>query len=58
MRRTKGEQTRAAIAEAALPMFREHDTSPGRAKTDRLIDSTAALAERLIRAARLPALRS
>jgi AcrR family transcriptional regulator len=35
-----------------------HDTSPGCAKTYRLIDSTAPLAERLIRLARLPVLRS
>jgi AcrR family transcriptional regulator len=35
-----------------------HDTSPDCAKTYRLIDSTAPLAERLIRLARLPMLRS
>lgn len=35
-----------------------HDTSPGRAKTYRLIDSTAPLAERLIRLARFPLARS
>jgi AcrR family transcriptional regulator len=35
-----------------------HDTSPGCAKTYRLIDSTAPLAERLVRLARLPVLRS
>ena len=35
-----------------------HDTAPGCEKTYRLIDSTAPLAERLIRLARLPGLRS
>jgi hypothetical protein len=35
-----------------------HDTSPGCEKTYRLIDSTAPIAERLIRLARLPVLRS
>ena len=35
-----------------------HDTSPDCAKTYRLIDSTAPLAERLIRLARLPILRT
>ena len=35
-----------------------YDTSPGCAKTYRLIDSTAPLAERLIRLARVPGLRS
>jgi hypothetical protein len=68
---TKGEQTRATIAEVALRMFREqwlysmgivlywvHDTSQGCEKTYRLIDSTAPLAERLIRLARLPGPRS
>jgi len=35
-----------------------HDTSAGREKTYRLIDSTAPLAERLIRLARVPGLRS
>jgi AcrR family transcriptional regulator len=113
----KGEQTRRAIAEAALRLFREqgyeattmraiakeagvatgnayyyfgsegarirvpaglrsrlpellwlysmgivlywvHDTSPGCEKTYRLIDVTAPLAERLVRLARLPVLRS
>jgi hypothetical protein len=119
-RGSKGEQTRRAIAEAALRLFREHaaepasplspfspassptraaaialyaevidgarvrvpaglrgrlpellwlysmgivlywvhDTSPGCAKTYRLIDLTAPLAERLVRLARLPMLRS
>ena len=79
MRSTKGEQTRAVIAEAALRMFREQGYeattmraiakeagvatgnayySPGCGKTYRLIDSTAPLAERLIRLARVPGLRS
>jgi hypothetical protein len=35
-----------------------HDTSPGCQKTFRLIDATVPLAERLIRLARLPVLRS
>jgi transposase-like protein len=84
-RGSKGEQTRRAIAEAALRLFREqgyeattmraiakeagvatgnayyywvHDASPGCEKTYRLIDLTAPLAERLVRLARLPVLRS
>jgi Tetracyclin repressor-like, C-terminal domain len=35
-----------------------HDTSPGCQRTYRLIDSTAPIAERLVRMARLPGLRS
>jgi len=35
-----------------------HDTSPGCEKTYRLIDATAPLAERVIRMARWPGLRS
>ena len=39
-------------------LFWVHDSSPGCAKTYRLIDMTAPLAERLIRLARLPFVRS
>jgi hypothetical protein len=35
-----------------------HDTSPGCQRTYRLVDSTAPIAERLVRMARLPGLRS
>ena len=41
-----------------IVLYWVHDTSPGCEKTYRLIDSTAPLAERLIRLARLPGLRS
>jgi AcrR family transcriptional regulator len=41
-----------------IVLYWVHDTSPGCAKTYRLIDSTAPLAERLIRLSRLPVLRS
>jgi hypothetical protein len=41
-----------------LNVFWVHDTSAGCEKTYRLIDSTAPLAERLIRLARVPGLRS
>ena len=41
-----------------IVLYWVHDTSPGCAKTYRLIDLTAPLAERLIRLARLPVLRS
>jgi len=41
-----------------IVLYWVHDTSPGCAKTYRLIDSTAPLAERLIRLARLPMLRT
>ena len=68
MRSTKGEQTRAAIAEVrpellwlysmGIVLYWVHDTSPGCEKTYRLIDSTAPLAERLIRLARVPGLGS
>ena len=54
------------LAIAAVPdrkvmgivLYWVHDTSPGCEKTYRLIDSTAPLAERLIRLARFPGLRS
>jgi AcrR family transcriptional regulator len=41
-----------------IVLYWVHDTSPDCAKTYRLIDSTAPLAERLIRLARLPVVRS
>jgi hypothetical protein len=41
-----------------IVLYWVHDTSSGCAKTYRLIDSTAPLAERLIRLARVPGLRS
>jgi hypothetical protein len=41
-----------------IVLYWVHDTSPGCAKTYRLIDLTTPLAERLIRLARLPVLRS
>jgi hypothetical protein len=41
-----------------IVLYWVHDTSPGCEKTYRLIDSTTPLAERLIRLARLPGLRS
>jgi hypothetical protein len=41
-----------------IVLYWVHDTSPGCERTYRLIDSTAPLAERLIRLARLPRLRS
>ena len=41
-----------------IVLYWVHDTSPGCEKTYRLIDSTAPIAERLIRLARLPVLRS
>ena len=41
-----------------IVLYWVHDTSPGCAKTYRLIDLTTPLAERLIRLARLPGLRS
>ena len=41
-----------------IVLYWVHDTSPGCEKTYRLIDSTAPLAERVIRLARLPGLRS
>jgi len=41
-----------------IVLYWVHDTSPGWAKTCRLIDPTTPLAERLIRLARLPVLRS
>jgi AcrR family transcriptional regulator len=41
-----------------IVLYWVHDTSPGCAKTYRLIDSTAPLAERFVRLARLPVLRS
>jgi len=41
-----------------IVLYWVHDTSPGCEKTYRLIDSTAPLAERLIRLARFPGLRS
>jgi AcrR family transcriptional regulator len=43
---------------AAEPLYWVHDASPGCEKTYRLIDVTAPLAERLVRLARLPVLRS
>ena len=41
-----------------IVLFWVHDTSPGCVRTYRLIDSTAPIAARLIRLARLPGLRS
>jgi hypothetical protein len=41
-----------------IVLYWVHDTSPGCEKTYRLIDVTAPLAERLVRLARLPVLRS
>lgn len=41
-----------------IVLYWVHDSSPGCEKTYRLIDSTAPIAERLIRLARLPVLRS
>jgi len=41
-----------------IVLYWVHDSSPGCEKTYRLIDSTAPVAERLIRLARLPVLRS
>ena len=41
-----------------IVLFWVHDTSPGCVRTCRLIDSTAPIAARLIRLARLPGLRS
>jgi hypothetical protein len=41
-----------------IVLYWVHDTSPGCEKTYRLIDSTAPLAERLIRVARIPGLGS
>jgi AcrR family transcriptional regulator len=41
-----------------IVLYWVHDTSPGCEKTYRLIDATAPLAERVIRLARLPVLRS
>jgi hypothetical protein len=41
-----------------IVLYRMHDASPGCEKTYRLITVTAPLAERLVRLARLPVLRS
>jgi hypothetical protein len=41
-----------------IVLYWVHDASPGCEKTYRLIDVTAPLAERLVRLARLPVLRS
>jgi len=55
---------RSRLAELLWPysmgivLYWVHDTSPGCEKTYRLIDVTAPLAERLVRLARLPVLRS
>ena len=49
--------TAVALLDGDRPYW-VHDTSPGCEKTYRLIDLTAPLAERLIRLARLPVLRS